>query len=138
MVHNTTTIVQTEQVCQFTNRKLCTRCQPPSFRTEKVIILTTHLLLFTLSQTTISQRLLRPNVSDRSSSNNKSSYLAFLQGHDPILHSLGDNQSLNVHRAGLTQTMNTIPSLRFDSPGPREIERNDVVSTSEVQTDTCR
>ena len=63
-------------------------------------------------------------------------YLAVLESDDAILDGVGNDETLNINRPSLAQTMSTIPSLRLDSTRPGEIEGDDMVGTGQVQTNT--
>ena len=63
--------------------------------------------------------------------------LAFLHRQDAVFNCISDNNTLDMDVSRLTQTMNPVIGLGLDCLGPAKVERNDIICTSKIETNTC-
>jgi hypothetical protein len=64
-------------------------------------------------------------------------YLALLHGQNTIFYRILNYQAIHRYISDLAQTMDAVECLIFNCLGPAEVERNDIVCTSEIQTNAC-
>jgi len=68
--------------------------------------------------------------------NEQRQYLSLLHLQNSVFDGIGNNNPLNMDLPHLAYPMHAIKGLRFHCLRPSEIQGNDVIGTSEVQTDT--